>query len=98
MQSDTQFDYIINCKYIHVRFNSINDHVLPYYSAVLNAASRRKLPAWIREGLEKMEGEKSREEAQKLREQELARLVAAKHALRDKKVDSSKFVCERTPY
>ncbi|XP_011296906.1 arginine/serine-rich protein PNISR isoform X2 [Fopius arisanus] len=65
-------------------------------SAVLDAAKRRQLPAWIREGLEKMEREKhkavERERQEMLRKQELeARKIAEDEARAVLNPTKSKF-------
>lgn len=64
----------------------------------IDAAKRRQLPAWLREGLEKMEKEKQkaveRERLEILRKQELeARKQAEDEARAVLNPSKSKFVC-----
>lgn len=64
-------------------------------SSVLDAAKRKKLPAWIREGLEKMEREKQREIERQHEEEERTRILEEKKRIEAealKTMESSKFM------
>ena len=63
-----------------------------YTYNIADAAKRRSLPAWIRDGLEKMDREKQKEEDKKLKAQQA--LVATESKSSDNGMPSkSKFVC-----
>lgn len=69
---------------------------------ILDAAKRKQLPAWIREGLEKMEREKQkkieRERMLKQREEEMSRRRIEEEQAAQQQINTgippkSKFVC-----
>ena len=70
-------------------------------SAIIEAQRRKKLPLWIREGLEKMEREKKQEQMRLVREKEMAKSEesrkkimeeALKEIEQEKKFSKSKYV------